>query len=130
MPETAVRIHAVTPPRAHEINFCLPIARRFLSFAGSARNGLFLLAASARYRIIFMPLYADTREMIEQDQKDDPAEYTNFVSLAGRVEAIEEEHHSGLAKPSKEDLKEFWQDETTIGVDTPTARHKRSAPKK
>ena len=74
-----------------------------------------------------MPLYADTRDMIEQDQKDDPAEYTNFVSLAGRVESIEEDHHGGLAKPSREDLKEFWKAETAIGVDTPTARHKRPA---
>jgi hypothetical protein len=77
-----------------------------------------------------MPLYADARETIEQDQKDDPAEYTNFVSLAEQVESLERVHHGGLGKPSKEQVKEFWQDETTIGLDTPTPRHKRSVPKK
>ncbi len=82
-----------------------------------------------------MPLYADARDMIEQDQKADRTEYSNFVSLAGRVESIESEHHGALMKPSKEDIKEFWRDETTITPDTPTTRHKRptapaSAPKK
>src|SRR5258708_30494507 len=42
------------------------------------------------------PLYADSREMIEQDQKEDPTEYTNFVSLAQRMESIEQAHHGGL----------------------------------
>ncbi|SRR5713226_8669750 len=72
-----------------------------------------------------MPLYADARDMIEQDQKADPTEYSNFVSLARRVESIEQEHHGALVKPSKEDIKEFWQDETTISPNAPTPRHKR-----
>jgi hypothetical protein len=82
-----------------------------------------------------LPLYADARDMIEQDRKSDPTEYTNLVSLAERIESIELEHHGALVKPSKEDIKEFWQDETTISSDTPTPRHKRpttpaNAPKK
>src|SRR6266851_5307464 len=82
-----------------------------------------------------MPLYADARDVIEQDQKADPTEYTNFVSLAHRLETIEEEHHGALLKPSKEDIKEFWQDEITISPNTQTPRRKRpaapaSAPKK
>jgi hypothetical protein len=74
-----------------------------------------------------MPLYADARDMIEQDQKADPTEYSNFVSLAQRLESIEQEHHGALVKPSKEDIKEFWQDQTTISSETPTPRHKRPA---
>ena len=81
------------------------------------------------------PLYADAKEMIVQDQKQDPAEYTNFVALAERLESIEQEHHGSLVNPSKEDIKEFWQDEITITSDTRTHRHKRptapaNAPKK
>jgi hypothetical protein len=72
-----------------------------------------------------MPLYGDARDMIEQDQKADPTEYSNFVSLAQRLESIEQEHHGALVKPSKEDIKEFWQEETTISSDAPTPRHKR-----
>lgn len=79
------------------------------------------------FGIEIMPLYADARDTIEQEQKTDPAEYANFVLLAHRVESIEQERHGALVKPSKDDIKEFWQDETTIGVNTPTPRHKRSA---
>jgi hypothetical protein len=63
------------------------------------------------FGIEVMPLYADARDMIEQHQKTDPTEYTNFVSLAQRVEAIEQERHGALVKPSKDDIKEFWQEE-------------------
>ena len=71
-----------------------------------------------------LPLYADARDMIEQDRKQDPTEYTNFVWLADRVESIEQEHHGVLVRPSKEDVKGFWQDETEIAINTPP-RHKR-----
>jgi hypothetical protein len=80
------------------------------------------------FGIEIMPLYADARDMIEQDQKEDPSVYTNFVSLAQRMESIENEHHGALVKPSKQDIKEFWQDETTITLDQPAPRHPRAAP--
>jgi hypothetical protein len=76
-----------------------------------------------------IPLYADARDMIEQEQKTDLAEYTNFVSLAHRVESIEQERHGALVKPSKDDIKEFWQEEAAIGVDAPAPRHKRPVTK-
>lgn len=71
-------------------------------------------------------LYADATEMIGRDRQEDPAEYLHFVSLAGRIESIEQEHHGTLVKPSKEDLKEFWRDEATIDVNNPNPRHKQT----
>ncbi|HEX9223252.1 MAG TPA: hypothetical protein VF860_07970 [Candidatus Acidoferrales bacterium] len=75
------------------------------------------------------PLYADARDTIERDRKTDPAEYSNLLSLVQRLEFIEDQHHGTLAKPSKDDIKEFWKDETTTGVGTPTGRHKHSTAK-
>lgn len=72
-----------------------------------------------------VPLYYDARDGIEQDQKKDPTEYSNFVWLAERVESIEREHHGPLVKPSKEDVKGFWEDETEIGING-LPRHKQS----
>jgi hypothetical protein len=72
-----------------------------------------------------VPLRADVRDMIEQDRKDDPTEYSNFMVLADRMEVIEQEHHGSLVKPSKEDIKGFWQDELNIDVNTPIVRRKR-----
>jgi hypothetical protein len=75
------------------------------------------------------PLYADAREMIEQDRKDDPAEYSNLVTLMQRLETIETEHHGTLVNPSKEDIADFWKDEVNAGVGTPAGHHKHAADK-
>jgi len=82
------------------------------------------------FGVEIIPLRADARDMIDQDRKDDPTEYSNFVSLADRMESIEQAHHGPLVKPSKEDIKGFWEDELTIDVNTPIVRHKRPTPPK
>jgi hypothetical protein len=76
------------------------------------------------FAIEILPLSADARDMIEQEQKTDRTEYTNFLWLANRLESIEQKQHGALVKPSKEDLKEFWQEEAAIVPDTPTPRTK------
>jgi len=74
------------------------------------------------------PLYADSRDTIEQERKkDDPVEYSNLISLVNRLEAIESEQKGGLAKPSKQEIVEHWKDEAAVGVGTPTAHHKAKA---
>jgi hypothetical protein len=72
------------------------------------------------------PLYADTRDAIEQDQKDDPTQYSHLVSLVARLKEIEVEQHGNSDKPSKEDIEDFWDVEASIGVGTPSRKRKRS----
>jgi hypothetical protein len=78
------------------------------------------------------PLYADDRDSIEQDRKEDPAEYSNLVLLVPRLEAIDVAQHGTEYKLSKEDIEGYWEDEANVGVGTPTGHHKtpHQAPKK
>src|SRR6266481_2483795 len=39
------------------------------------------------------PLHADARDSIEQDRKDDQSEYSDFVLLMPRLQAIDDAHH-------------------------------------
>jgi hypothetical protein len=71
-------------------------------------------------------LYADDRDQIEQDQKSDPNEYANLTSLIQRLESIEQARHGELAKPSKQDIKDYFKSEATVGVGTPIARRQRT----
>jgi hypothetical protein len=76
------------------------------------------------------PLYADERDNIEQDQKDDPAEYSSLSLLIPRLEAIEQSRHGTVAKPSQEDLREIWESEATVGVGAPVPRSKHTKTQK
>jgi hypothetical protein len=73
------------------------------------------------------PLFADARDTIEQDRKDEPAEYSNLVPLVGRLESIEIARHGTAYKPSKDDITGYWKDEAAIGPGTPT-EHRRHLP--
>jgi hypothetical protein len=70
------------------------------------------------------PLYADSRDEIEQDRKDDPPEYSNLTELVNRLEAIETSEKGTLAKPSKDDLKDYWKNDADIGAGAPMVRGK------
>ncbi len=72
------------------------------------------------------PIYADTRGTIEQDQKNDPNAYTNFLTLVERLKQIEVKHHGSTDRPSKEELREFWQGESGIVAGSPGKSHKHS----
>jgi hypothetical protein len=78
------------------------------------------------FSLYIFPLYADARETVEQDRKDDPTEYSNLVSLVARLERIEAAQHGNANKQSKEDIEDFWASETSIGVGTPSRKRKRS----
>jgi hypothetical protein len=75
------------------------------------------------------PLYADDREDIEQDRKVDPNDYANLLLLIPRLEAIEALRHGTASKPSKDDLHEYWETESKIGVGTRTVQRKRATAK-
>jgi hypothetical protein len=79
------------------------------------------------YQIFCM--YAGARDMIEQDQKDDPVEYKNLTAFVKRLDSIEAEQHGTWSRPSKEGLREFWQEEEATGIRTPIGRHKPSVAK-
>jgi hypothetical protein len=61
-------------------------------------------------------LYADDRDNIEQDRKRDPADYSNLTLLIPRLKAIEDAHQGKAAKPSKDDIHDYWESEAKLGV--------------
>lgn len=72
-------------------------------------------------------LYADTRDTIEQDQKADPPEYSNFVLLVSKLQPIEEQNHGTDLHPSKDDLHYFWLGEQALVPGAPGGVHRHPA---
>jgi hypothetical protein len=70
------------------------------------------------------PLYADAKDAILEMKKDDPPVYANLVSLMMRLESIEFSLHGTASTPTKDDIREFWQDEVDVMIGTPS-RHRR-----
>jgi hypothetical protein len=75
-----------------------------------------------------LSLYADQRASIDEERKDDPTEYVSLVHLVPRLEVIDEARRGTLAKPTKDDLVEYWKEESAVGVGTP-AGHKQPGAK-
>jgi hypothetical protein len=69
-------------------------------------------------------LNADARQIIEQDQRDDPTTYAEFVGLVKRLERIEAENHGTAAHPSSEEIEDYWKQEL-IGSTIPVAPRTR-----
>lgn len=75
-------------------------------------------------------IYADFRDDIEQEQKDDPTYYEDFCRLVERIRKIEKKKGGTDDRPSKEEIKEFWQDEAeTAAIGTPLRKRKTSKKK-
>ena len=71
---------------------------------------------------VIFPLYADARDNIEQDRKEDHADYQNLVLLVPRLEAIDEAHNGSGTSPSKDAIHLFWESEAQLGV----TRHRQT----
>ncbi len=70
-------------------------------------------------------VYADFKDDIEQDQKDDSAYYRDFCDLIGRLREIEAEPpQSSSDRPSREEIREFWLDEVKTVPGTPVTKRK------
>src|SRR6266404_8408304 len=69
-------------------------------------------------------VFADARESIEQEQKDDSTYYSDFVSLMGKMSKIEAAEHGLADRPSQEELKEFWQYELDLTSGLPARRRR------
>lgn len=73
-------------------------------------------------------MYADFREYIDQEQKNDPTYYSDFSTLVERLRTVERKEHGNSDRPSKEDVRGFWKEESEIipGMPVPK-RRKRSS---
>jgi hypothetical protein len=70
-------------------------------------------------------VYADTRPLIEDDQKDDPAAFDDLPELMERLRKIEAKEGGGTQDhPSEADILSFYQSETT-GPPTIQPPHKK-----
>ena len=76
-------------------------------------------------------VYADVRDAIEQETKNDPTYYGDFRDLVERIRKVEQREGGKEDRPSKEDVLEFWKEESQIVAGTPTKKHKSTVtPKK
>ncbi len=73
-------------------------------------------------------LNADARQIIEQDQREDPTTYAEFTALVERLQRIEAENHGTSAHPSKQEIEDYWKQEL-VGGTIPTGPHKRARAK-
>ncbi len=75
-------------------------------------------------------LNADARGIIEQGQRGDPTYYATFTSLVERLQRVEADQHGPNARPSKDEVKDFYREELTVGIGTPIQSHARLARRK
>jgi len=69
-------------------------------------------------------VYADFREEIEQEQRDDPSYYGDFCSLIEMLREVEAEHGSKDDHPSRDEIMDFWRDESKIAVGVPVRKRR------
>jgi hypothetical protein len=75
-----------------------------------------------------LPLYTDTRDDVEEGQKNDPTYYEHYKTLAERLTRLEKTHHGNELPETKDDLKEFWQQESELVPGQPPAhKHAKAA---
>jgi hypothetical protein len=69
-----------------------------------------------------LTFYADTRDELLEEQRTDPTFYNHFVSLIEKLRVIEKAQHGTREPVTKEDLKDYWTDETTLVPGSPPVR--------
>jgi hypothetical protein len=69
-------------------------------------------------------VYADFRDDIEQEQRDDESYYQDFCSLVDLLRTIEKDEGGRDDHPSKEDILEFWRDEVRTMAGAPVRKRK------
>jgi len=74
-------------------------------------------------------VYADFRNDIEQEQKGDGSYYLDFCNLIEKLRKIEDQEGGQGDRPSKEDIREFWEDESKVGAGEPVRKARRRKPK-
>jgi hypothetical protein len=69
-------------------------------------------------------VYADFRDDIEQEQRDDESYYQDFCALVMQLRKIEKQEGGRDDHPSKEDIIEFWRDESRTMTGSPVRKRK------
>lgn len=69
-------------------------------------------------------IYADFRGEIEQEQRGDASYYCDFCALAERLRVLERQVGGGDDRPSPEEIRDFWEEETNIAPGSPIRRRK------
>lgn len=69
-------------------------------------------------------IYADFREDIEQEQRNDESYFRDFCKLIERLRKIEAREGSGTDRPSKEEILEFWEEEAKASEGQPVRKKK------
>lgn len=69
-------------------------------------------------------VYADSRDLIEQEQKEDPTYYGDFTSLIERLRKIEKAENGLSDRPSREEIMEFWRYELELTAGLPATRRR------
>jgi hypothetical protein len=70
-------------------------------------------------------VYADLRDGIEQEQRDDGSYYLDFCNLIERLRKIEIEEGGQGDRPSKDEIREFWEDEAKVSDGQPVRKKAR-----
>ncbi len=72
-------------------------------------------------------IFADARSLIEQERKDDPTVYSNFVELIEQIRKIEKAKGGKTDIPSKDDIEGFYayEKDRQPGAPLPTQRQRR-----
>lgn len=59
-------------------------------------------------------LYTDSKSLILELRRDDPATYKEFVRLVENMRKIEKAEGGTLEFPSREDVRDFWQEQSEV----------------
>ncbi len=66
----------------------------------------------ADFSFWLIPVYADATTIIQADQKDAPASWSNCVSLADQVKKIDQQQDAGKQlNPNESDIADFYRSE-------------------
>jgi hypothetical protein len=69
-----------------------------------------------RFAYNILSLYGDDKENIDEERKYDQTNYTNLLQLIPRLESIDKDRNGTLAKPTKDDLRDYWQQEAGLAT--------------
>ena len=61
-------------------------------------------------------LNADNGTMIQEYRQSDPAAYEEFTSMVRQLQQTESEHNGALQHISPDDIREFYQEESSVGA--------------
>lgn len=73
-----------------------------------------------------LTLNADAGRIIQDYQRDDPAAYVGFTSLAKKMEQTESEHNGALQHLSPNEVTDFYRGELSVGAGAPIKLRGRS----